>query len=358
MVNNLNETTKTSKKNKRVFFFIFSLLLFITGLLITGMAVENNLDYNKTYSSNVKNEIIQQIEIAKEKLLTRKSELESKGIKYNKMAQPDDGDAYELCIIVDVLEDHNSMSAFFAAKKFPNVANYYNLMGKLESIENNSVKIPLLLKFIIFYLIGGFQLIAAIAYFLIMLEIPKKPKKLAKIPSTNNQENIVINPNIDNPNIDNPNIDYLNLDNLNIEKTNIDDLNSDNLNTDDFNLDAPNMENLNISNPNIDYLNLDNLNIEKTNIDDLNSDNLNTDDLNLDTTNIENLNISNPNIDYLNLDNLNIEKTNIDDFNIDSLNTEDLNTEALKNGSKKCIYCGSDVNENDSECNSCGGKLL
>ena len=171
---NISNSPKTSKKQSRIFYLIFSIILFISAIFSVGIGVIKNLDYNKNSSPNIKNELTQKVNDSKEKLLQRKAELEAMGIRYNQYAQASDGDAYELRIIVDVLEDHKGMSAFFGTNKFPDIAEYCNLMQELESLDEPSNTLPIIAGFIIFYLMGAIFLISALMYFLIMIDTAKK----------------------------------------------------------------------------------------------------------------------------------------------------------------------------------------
>ena len=140
----LNE--ESYKKSKK-FLLRLSLVIFIVGLLIGGSLIvfgctrkSKIISGNITSNANKKNketseEIKTKLATAKTTLKTKKSELEAKGIAYDKFAEYTDGEKYDLKIITDVLNPSFDKCDFDEYKNNQYTSEYCTLKNKLDNLE-------------------------------------------------------------------------------------------------------------------------------------------------------------------------------------------------------------------------------
>lgn len=139
------------KKTKRIL-IIFALLVLIVGLSIGGFLIYNGIA--KPGASKV-----DELKIELEK---KKSELEAKGLKYEKGAKYTDGEVYDLKIVTEALDpsfDHCSFDEFkdnSITKEYCSAKNFYD--------DNTSA---------VFIMIGGFICFIALMFSFFIFMIAK-----------------------------------------------------------------------------------------------------------------------------------------------------------------------------------------
>lgn len=152
------------QKNKKKIIAV-ALIILTVGILIGGSLIVTGLrkqkEINSRYSDESKLSISDQLLIEKQNLETKKSELEAKGIKYDRFAEYTDGETYELKIITEILDPSFSYFKFDEYKNNSITSKYCSLKTQLENISNNFNKSFDSSKYIPFYMFGGFIIITS-----------------------------------------------------------------------------------------------------------------------------------------------------------------------------------------------------
>lgn len=143
---------------------VIPLIILIVGILIGGSLIATGLmkqkNINSQYSDENKQNVTNQIETEKQNLLNKKSEIETKGIKYNEFSEYTDGEEYDLYIITKVLNPSFDYCKFDEYKNNDLTSKYCSLKNSLD--DNNdfnkrfesSRNIP-------YYMFGGFVIVAS-----------------------------------------------------------------------------------------------------------------------------------------------------------------------------------------------------
>jgi len=100
----LNEETYQKSKKK---ISMAAVIVLLIGLLVGGglitLGVLRQKNVNDKYSEESKEKLQEKLSVEKKKLEAKKQELEDRGIKYNSFVEYTDGEAYDLYLIVNVL---------------------------------------------------------------------------------------------------------------------------------------------------------------------------------------------------------------------------------------------------------------
>ena len=156
----LNEQTYQSNKKK---IKVVAVVILIIGILLGGSLIfsginkQNKINYK--YSKENQTNITNQLQTEKTNLQTKITELKNKGIKSSRNYQ--DGEAYDLYILTNVLDPSFDHCAFDEYKNNTLTSKYCTLKNDLEHISNGFNKsfdshdsIPL-------YMFGAFIIIAS-----------------------------------------------------------------------------------------------------------------------------------------------------------------------------------------------------
>ena len=151
---------RTKKKINNVARIVLLIGILIgASLIIKGVNYQNEI--NAKYSDESKLSITEQIENEKQNLETKKTELEQKGIKYDSFAKYTDGEAYDLKLIVNVLDPSFSYYRFDEYKDNPITAKYCSLKEQLNEVNNDfNIRFETT-KGLPFYMFGGFIILAS-----------------------------------------------------------------------------------------------------------------------------------------------------------------------------------------------------
>lgn len=159
----LNE--KTYQKNKKKV-ILLAILVLLIGLSVGGVLVaagfRKQFKINSIYSEENKQSLKEKINQEKQNLEAKKTELESKGIKYDTFAKYDEGEIYDLKILTDVLDPSKNYCDW--NKEYQNnsltlkYCSYIQQLNELNDFNKNSD-----LGYVIpFYMFGGFIILATI----------------------------------------------------------------------------------------------------------------------------------------------------------------------------------------------------
>ena len=140
-------------------------IVLLIGILIGVSLIMKGINYqkdiNEKYSDETKLSITEQIENEKQNLETKKLQIEQKGIKYDSFAKYTDGEAYDLKLIVNVLDPSFSYYRFDEYKNNPITAKYCLLKEQLNEV-NNEFNIGFeTSKGLPFYMFGGFIILTS-----------------------------------------------------------------------------------------------------------------------------------------------------------------------------------------------------
>ena len=152
----LNEEKYQKTKKKMI---IVALIILTIGLFIGGSLIANGLkkqeEINFKYSDENKSKISEQIAIEKQNLEAKKSELESKGLKYDTFAKYTDGEVYDLKIITKVLDPSFTSWDFNEYKDNVLTSKYCSLKKQLDDVSNDFSRSRDSYEYAQFYGIGG-----------------------------------------------------------------------------------------------------------------------------------------------------------------------------------------------------------
>lgn len=152
----LNE--ETYQKNRKKIIKV-SLIVLIIGILIgcslVVIGIISQRRVNSKYSDENKQKLQEKIAIEKKNLEIKKSELISKGIKYDSFAKYDEGDIYDLKIITEALDpgfNYCSSDEYQNNSLTSTYCSYKQQLDDLGSFDKGFDSY----KFIPFYVIGAF----------------------------------------------------------------------------------------------------------------------------------------------------------------------------------------------------------
>ena len=179
---NEEELNTAKKKNKKT-----SLIVLIIGLIIGSIFVGIGLkNQNSLTSEDHKASISQQLAIETATLQAKEAQLKAKGVKYNRFAEYQDGDEYDLKIIVNVLDPSFAYWKFDEYEDNPLTSRYCELKEELDDLENGGIFKSN--TFIPFYVIGGFIIIFTL---MLSISIYATNKKFSLTNLTNDSETII-----------------------------------------------------------------------------------------------------------------------------------------------------------------------
>ena len=162
----LNEETyqKNKKKVKTIALFVL-LVGFILGgsLIFTG--INKNKEVDLKYSTDNKMALAKQIENEKEKLEHKKDELEQQGVEYDVSANYTDGKAYELKLIIKVLDPSFPYYEFDEYKNNTITAKYCSLMEEYDILNSEDYKQRDQGKNYSFFAFGGMTIFFSLVIF-------------------------------------------------------------------------------------------------------------------------------------------------------------------------------------------------
>jgi len=156
----LNEQTYQSNKKKVKVVAVFILIIGILlggSLIFLGINKQNQINYK--YSKENQTNITNQLQTEKTNLQTKITELKNKGIKSSRNYQ--DGEAYDLYILTNVLDPSFNHCAFDEYENNTLTSKYCTLKNDLEHISNDFNKNFDSHDSIPFYMIGIFIIIAS-----------------------------------------------------------------------------------------------------------------------------------------------------------------------------------------------------
>ena len=160
----LNEE-KYQKTKKKIMFV--ALIILIIGISIGGSlifsGVKKRSDVNAKYSEERKNSLKEQLDTEKQNLENRKAELKNKGVTFYASTEYDDGEAYELKIITEVLdpsEESNCLDSEY--KNNTSTAKYCSLKNQFDDISTGFDKDADLSSSIPLFMLGGFIIISTL----------------------------------------------------------------------------------------------------------------------------------------------------------------------------------------------------
>ena len=157
----LNEE-KYQKNKKKI--SMIALIILLIGLLVGGglifVGINKQSKVNTQYSEENKQELKDKLSAEKKVLEAKKAELEAKGIEYSVFTDYTDGEAYDLYIIVEVLDPSKSSCMFPEFKDNELTSTYCSYKQQLNNLTDfnksfdSSDSIP-------FYMFGAFVIIAS-----------------------------------------------------------------------------------------------------------------------------------------------------------------------------------------------------
>lgn len=140
-----------------------SLLFLILGLLLGGgliaKGILNKIDVNSKHSVEYQNSISKKISKEKELLESKKAELEAKGVKYSSYVNYTDGEAYDLKIIINVLDPSFNHCKFEEYSNNSITQNYCSLKEQLEKASSDFDKDFDSMDSVPYFILGVFCLI-------------------------------------------------------------------------------------------------------------------------------------------------------------------------------------------------------
>lgn len=154
-----------------------ALAILVIGVLIGGILIATGLikqgKVNSQYSDENKTSISQQLESERQKLINKKSELESKGIKYNAFAEYTDGESYDLYVITKALDPSIDNCSRNEYKTNALTSKYCSLKNDLKDLNNDVVKDIDSSSSFGFYAIGIIVIFAGCAFALVVYVMSK-----------------------------------------------------------------------------------------------------------------------------------------------------------------------------------------
>lgn len=158
----LNEE-KYQKNKKTIMFVAVSVL--IIGILIGGALIATGImkqgKVNSQYSEDSKLSLSEQLSNEKSALETKKAELESRGIEYDRFAKYTDGEVYHLYLITEALDPSFNHCAFDEYKNSDLTSKYCSLKNNLKDTNSDFNKEFDSFDSIPFYMFGAFVIIAS-----------------------------------------------------------------------------------------------------------------------------------------------------------------------------------------------------
>ena len=158
----------TNKKISKVALIVLIIGLLI-GLSLIILGIVNMSKVNSENSEeNKQNEILRlesEIEIEENILKTKKAELQAKGIEYDVFADYDDGEVYDLKIIIKALDPSFDNCAFDEYKNNDITEKYCSLKNELEDVESMNITFNRSFdsfRYIPLFMIGGFIIFATL----------------------------------------------------------------------------------------------------------------------------------------------------------------------------------------------------
>lgn len=153
---------RSQKKISRTAWIVLLIGLLVGGSLI-AMGVKKQSEINHKYSDENKEELLEQIAAEKEELEAKIADLEAKGIEYDSGAGYTDGEAYDLKVLVKVLDPSFDYWKFDEYKDNALTAEYCSLKEQYRQIDQGFGAKFESSDYVHFYAFGGMAILMSCA---------------------------------------------------------------------------------------------------------------------------------------------------------------------------------------------------